>query len=44
MAKYPTYTKLKPIMENIEPDYLVANYRGEDFDSAFSKGYLSRAT
>ncbi|HEY8692101.1 MAG TPA: extracellular solute-binding protein, partial [Chloroflexota bacterium] len=35
--KYPTYAKLKPIMENIEPDYLVANYRGGDFDSAFSK-------
>ncbi len=35
--KYPTYTKLKPVMENIEPDYYVANFHGEDFDSAFSK-------
>lgn len=35
--KFPAYSKLKPIMENIEPDYLVANFRGEDFDSAFAK-------
>jgi ABC-type glycerol-3-phosphate transport system substrate-binding protein len=35
--KFPAYSKLKPIMENIESDYLVANYRGEDFDSAFAK-------
>jgi ABC-type glycerol-3-phosphate transport system substrate-binding protein len=31
----PTYAKLRPIMENIEPDFLVANFRGEEFDLAF---------
>lgn len=33
----PTYAKLRPIMESIEPDYLVANYRGEEFDQAFAQ-------
>jgi len=33
----PTYAKLRPIMEAIEPDYLVANYRGEEFDLAFAQ-------
>jgi ABC-type glycerol-3-phosphate transport system substrate-binding protein len=31
----PTYEKLRPIMENIEPDYPVANFRGEEFDAAY---------
>lgn len=31
----PTYRKLKPIMEQIEPDFLVANFRGEEFDDAY---------
>ncbi len=31
----PTYRKLKPIMENIEADFSVANFRGEEFDQAF---------
>jgi len=34
-ASAPTYKKLKPIMEQIEPDYLVANFRGEEFDNAY---------
>ncbi|MEZ4640166.1 MAG: hypothetical protein R2856_35295 [Caldilineaceae bacterium] len=33
----PTYAKLRPIMESIEPDYLVANYRGQEFDQAFAQ-------
>ena len=35
----PTYRKLKPIMDNIEPDYLVANFRGEEFDQAYQQAY-----
>lgn len=31
----PTYEKLRPIMESIEPDYLVANFRGDEFDTAY---------
>ena len=34
--RWPAYKKLRPVMEAIEPDYLVANWRGIDFDSAFS--------
>ena len=35
--QYPAYAKLKTVMETIEPDFLVANWRGENFDSAYSK-------
>lgn len=35
----PTYAKLRPIMENIEPDFLVANFRGDEFDQAFQQAY-----
>lgn len=38
-AQNPTYKKLRPIMENIEADYNVGNFRGEDFDKAFSTSY-----
>jgi ABC-type glycerol-3-phosphate transport system substrate-binding protein len=31
----PTYKKLKPIMEAIEPDFVVGNFRGEEYDAAF---------
>jgi ABC-type glycerol-3-phosphate transport system substrate-binding protein len=31
----PTYEKLRPIMESIEPDFLVGNFRGEEFDAAY---------
>lgn len=37
--KYPTYKKLQPIMENIEADYFVGNFRGEEFDAAFAQAY-----
>ncbi|HEY3079276.1 MAG TPA: hypothetical protein VGM69_05155 [Chloroflexota bacterium] len=37
--KLPTYRKLKPLMEDIEPDYVVGNFRGEDFDNAFAQAY-----
>ena len=37
--KEPTYTKLRPIMESIEPDFTVANFRGEEFDNAFQAVY-----
>ena len=33
----PAYEKLRPIMENIEPDYPVANFRGEEFDAAYTQ-------
>jgi ABC-type glycerol-3-phosphate transport system substrate-binding protein len=33
----PDFVKLRPIMENIEPDYLVANFRGEEFDAAYTQ-------
>ena len=32
--RWPTFKKLRPIMENIEPDYPVGNFRGEEFDAA----------
>ncbi len=35
----PAYAKLRPIMENIEPDYVVGNYRGVEFDQAFAQAY-----
>ncbi len=35
----PTFRKLQPIMESIEPDFLVANFRGEEFDQAFQEVY-----
>jgi ABC-type glycerol-3-phosphate transport system substrate-binding protein len=33
----PTYEKLRPLMENIEPDYVVGNFRGEEFDLAYQQ-------
>lgn len=38
-AQNPTYRKLKPLMESIEPDFTVANFRGEDYDNAFNAVY-----
>jgi maltose-binding protein MalE len=35
----PTYAKLRPLMENIEPDFVVANYRGAEYDDAFNAVY-----
>jgi maltose-binding protein MalE len=35
----PTYAKLRPIMESIEPDFVVANYRGEEYDNALHAVY-----
>ncbi|MFN8441665.1 MAG: extracellular solute-binding protein [Caldilineaceae bacterium] len=37
--KQPTYKKLKPIMESIEPDFNVANFRGEEYDNTFQAVY-----
>jgi multiple sugar transport system substrate-binding protein len=36
-ADVPTYRKLEPLMANIEADYLVANFRGEEFDQAYAQ-------
>jgi hypothetical protein len=33
----PTYQKLRPLMESIEPDYNVGNFRGEEFDAAYQQ-------
>ncbi|MEZ4729742.1 MAG: extracellular solute-binding protein [Caldilineaceae bacterium] len=35
----PTYAKLRPLMESIEADYLVANFRGTEFDDAYQAVY-----
>jgi multiple sugar transport system substrate-binding protein len=35
----PAYEKLRPIMESIEPDFTVANFRGEEYDNAFQAVY-----
>ena len=35
----PTYRKLEPLMANIEPDFLVGNFRGEEFDAAYQQVY-----
>ena len=35
----PTYAKLRPLMESIEADFLVANFRGEEFDNAYQAVY-----
>jgi ABC-type glycerol-3-phosphate transport system substrate-binding protein len=46
--KYPTYKKLQQIMDNIEPDATVANFRGEEFDAAYAQVFdaleLSKTT
>ncbi len=34
---YPAYKKLQAVMENIEPDYFVGNFRGEEYDAAFGQ-------
>lgn len=34
-AQVPTYKKLRPLMEAIEPDFFVSNFRGEEFDTAY---------
>ena len=31
----PTYAKLRPVMESIEADFNVANFRGEEYDNTF---------
>jgi maltose-binding protein MalE len=36
---YPAYKKLQPIMQNIEADFFVANFRGAEFDAAFAQAY-----
>jgi hypothetical protein len=40
--KWPAYKKLRPVMETIEPDFTVANFRGEEFDAAASWARLER--
>lgn len=35
----PTYSKLRPIMESIESDFTVANFRGEEYDNTFQAVY-----
>jgi ABC-type glycerol-3-phosphate transport system substrate-binding protein len=38
---FPAYKKLQGVMANIEPDYAVGNFRGEEFDAAFAQAYDS---
>ncbi len=35
----PAYAKLRPLMESIEADYLVANFRGTEFDDTYQAVY-----
>ncbi len=35
--KFPVYKKLQPIMDSIEPDFTVANFRGEEVDNAYAE-------
>lgn len=35
----PAYRKLAPIMQNIEPDFFVGNFRGEEYDAAYQQVY-----
>ena len=35
----PTYRKLAPIMAEIEADFVVGNFRGEEFDQAYQQVY-----
>jgi maltose-binding protein MalE len=37
--KFPVYKKLQAIMASIEPDFTVANFRGEEFDNAYAQVY-----
>lgn len=37
--RWPAYKKMKTVMDSIEPDYLVANFEGEEFDTAFGQSY-----
>ena len=36
---WPTYKKMRPVMEAIEPDFLVANFRGEEVDTTMDAVY-----
>ena len=36
---WPTYKKMRPIMEAIEPDFFVANFRGEEVDTTMDAIY-----
>jgi ABC-type glycerol-3-phosphate transport system substrate-binding protein len=36
---FPNYRKLKPIMDAIEPDFKVGNFRGDEIDAAFAQAY-----
>jgi multiple sugar transport system substrate-binding protein len=36
---YPAYKKLQGVMNSIEADYFVGNFRGEEFDAAFGQAY-----
>ena len=35
--KFPVYKKLQPLMDSIEPDFSVANFRGEEVDNAYAE-------
>jgi maltose-binding protein MalE len=36
---FPAYKKLQGVMANIDADYFVGNFRGEEFDAAFGQAY-----
>ncbi len=42
LDRAPIYKRLRTLMEGIEADYLVANFRGEEFDSATNWGPVER--
>jgi ABC-type glycerol-3-phosphate transport system substrate-binding protein len=37
--QFPAYKKLQGVMANIEADFFVGNFRGEEFDAAFAQAY-----
>jgi ABC-type glycerol-3-phosphate transport system substrate-binding protein len=42
LDRSPAYKKMRTVMEAIEPDYFVGNYRGEEFDAATNWGAVER--
>jgi ABC-type glycerol-3-phosphate transport system substrate-binding protein len=39
LERWPAYRKLLPVLAGVEPDFVVANFRGEEFDAAFAGPY-----
>ncbi len=42
LDRAPIYKRIRSLMETVEPDYLVGNFRGEEFDAATNWGAAER--